>query len=88
MCCSSLNVFMVNNTPSESAVKVARRPKCFSFFFVFFFRWARSKLHDSFTMVFTQKQQHFTLSSAPAHRFFTSLMRHFKPVGEELWLHF
>ena len=46
--------------------KVARRPKCFSFFF---FRRASSNLHDSFTG-FRTKQQHFSLSSAPAHRFF------------------
>jgi len=36
----------------------------------FFFRWASSKLHDSFMMVFT-KQQVFTLSSAPTHHSFT-----------------
>jgi len=39
--------------------KVARWPKCFSSFFFFFlfvvfFRWATSKLRDSFMMVFAQ----------------------------------
>jgi len=44
------------------------------------------KLCDFFTMVFAQKQQHFALSSAPVHRFFTTLklMRQFKPVTKEL----
>ena len=38
--------------------KVARRPKCFSFFF-FFFRRASSNLRDSFTMVFAQNSSIF-----------------------------
>ena len=58
--------------------KVTRRPKCFSFFFFFFFfffRRASSNLRDSFTG-FRTKQQHFSLSSAPAHRFFPVLKSH------------
>jgi len=43
--------------------KVTRRPKCFFFFFFF---------HDGFRT----KQQHFSLSSAPAHRIFPGLKSH------------
>ena len=47
--------------------KVARRPKCFSFFwssvssgfFFYFFRRASSNLRDSFTMIFTQNSSIF-----------------------------
>ena len=72
---SFLSVFMTKNTPSgakksiakEPNQKVTRRPKCFSFFF----RWASSNLrdfHDGFCT-----KQHFSLSSALAHRFFPGL---------------
>jgi len=39
-------------------------------------------------MVFRTKQQHFSLSSAPAHRFFQIWIhtRWFEPLTEELWL--
>ena len=47
-----------------------------------------SNLRDSFMMIFCPKQQHFTLSSAPAHHFFQvwSLTRQFEPLTLELWL--
>ena len=75
---------MTNNIPSGAEKhreipnqKVARRPK-----------WSSSSssssssdglvqnLHYSFMMVFAQKQQHFLLSSALAHRFYPSLKSH------------
>jgi len=69
---------MTNTTPTgtkkhreSTEPEIARRPKCFSFVF-FFFRWASSNLRD-FHDVFHTKQQHFSLSSAPAHRFFPGL---------------
>jgi len=52
--------------------KITRRPKCLSFFF---FRRASSNLclfHDGFCT----KQQHFSLSSVPAHCFFPGLKSH------------
>jgi len=69
---------MPNNTPSGAKSitkvpnqKVARRPKCCC---------CSSSSSDglvqicvSFTMVFAQKKQHFSLSSAPAHRYFPGL---------------
>jgi len=69
---------MVNNTPSgikehcESAKPESHQTaKMF-----FFFRWASSNLHDSFTMVFAQKKTDFPLSSAPAHHLFPGLKSH------------
>jgi len=51
--------------------KVARWPKCFSFFFFFFFSQASSNLDDRLIHIgFCTKQQHFLLSCAPAHHFF------------------
>ena len=73
---SSSSVFMINNTPSgmkkyceSTEPESCQMAKMFLSFF-FFFRWDSSKLRDSFPMV-SHKQQHFTLSSAPALCFFT-----------------
>ena len=66
---SSSSVFMINNTPSGAKKK--KHPKSIkqeSRQTFFFFRWASSKLRYAFVTVFTQNK-HFTLSSAPAHRF-------------------
>ena len=50
--------------------KVARRPKCCSVFLLPLLQTGQFKLAQCFCDSFhTTKQQHFTLSSAPAHRF-------------------
>ena len=59
-------VFMTNNTPSgakkhrKSTEPRSRQTAKMFFFFFFFFRRASSKLHDSFTTVFTQNRSIFT----------------------------
>ena len=72
---SFLSVFMMNSTPTgpKKALQMYRTRKSVkTFFFLasFFFRWASSKLHDSFTMVFTQKSN---MLHSPAHHFLTTL---------------
>ena len=88
---------MTNNTPSGKKSitkvlnqKVARWPKCFSFF-LHLLQWVSSKLHVLFTMVFTQNSSilHWAVHQL-AHHFFTTL-KSYKVVqtGQwELWLHF
>jgi len=67
------------NITNVSNQKVSRWPKRFSFF-----RHGSSKLCNSFRMVFTQNSSILaTLSSAPAHHFFTTFMRQFKPDTEK-----
>jgi len=92
--CSSSSVFMSNNMLSgtikhrESTRTESRQTaRMFSFPLLLLLR-ASSKLHDYvFHNGFHTKQQHFTLSSAPAHRFshLWNLTRCFKPVTEELY---
>ena len=81
--CSSSSVFIMNNTPSGAKnTKPESHLETKMFFFLF---WLASSLC---AWLFLHKQQHFTLSSAPAHNFFTwSLTRWFELVTEELWLH-
>ena len=66
--------------------KVARRPKCFTFFF--FFRRASSNLRDSFTMVFAQNSSIFHWAVHRLIAFFQvwSHTRRFERLTEELWL--
>jgi len=76
--------------------KVTKPPKCFSSFLFFFFSsdgLVQSCMTLSQWFHTNSKQQHFTLSSAPAHCFFHSfevsqgtipLTRQFKLVTEEL----
>ena len=57
----------------KSITKYRTRKSAKTFFFFlasFFFRWASSKLRDSFTMVFTQNSR---MLHSPAHHFFTTL---------------
>jgi len=84
---------MTNNTPrvliSIAKVpnqKVAKQPKCFSFFFLFF-RQASSNLCDSFTMVFAQSSSifHSAVHQPIAFLQVRSHMR-FEPLTEELRL--
>ena len=70
----------IAKVPSQ---KVARQPKCFSFFF--FFRQASSNLLDSSTMLFAQNSSiFFSLSSAPAHVIVT-LFSTFVATFDLLW---
>ena len=82
--CSSSSVFIMNNTPSGAKNTKPESHLETKMFFFFLFRLASSLC----AWLFLHKQQHFTLSSAPAHNFFTwSLTRWFELVTEELWLH-
>ena len=79
MYCSSLSVSMANNI--SSGVKKDHKstepgsPQTAKMF-LSSSRRASSKLRDFFKDGFCMKRQHFTPSSAPAHRFY-SLSRHF-----------
>ena len=72
---------MTNNTPSgakkhRESTEPESHQTAKMFFFFFFFRRASSNLRESFHDGFRTKQQHFSLSSAPAHRLFPGLKSH------------
>ena len=90
MCHPSSSVFMTNDMPTgakkhhESTKPPSRQMAMF-----FFFRWASSKLRDSFTMVFAQTSSisHWAVHQPIAFSLLWSHSRWFKVVTEELWLH-
>jgi len=64
-------------------------PFCSLLLFFFFFGQASSKLHDSFTIVFTQNSSilHRAVHQLVTYSQLWSLTRWFELVTEQLWLH-